>query len=89
MPASMWAFDTLWPSDDYGMCSRLCFAFFVFYLTGILVFAVHLRAANNRIFNRLCTYRGEQSRLKQQLWQKQLRLESLMNPATVSDRLDR
>jgi hypothetical protein len=31
---------------------------------------------------------AEQSRLKQQLWQKQLRLENLINPAAVSRRLD-
>jgi hypothetical protein len=30
----------------------------------------------------------EQNRLKQQLWQKQLRLENLINPAAVSRRLD-
>ncbi|MFA5251171.1 MAG: hypothetical protein WC454_01125 [Phycisphaerae bacterium] len=33
----------------------------------------------------MCT--AEQNRLKQQLWQKQLRLENLISPAAVSHRL--
>jgi hypothetical protein len=64
------------------------FAFVVFYFTAILIFAVYLRSANNHIFYKTCTYRGEQSRLKQQLATKQLMLEGLINPAAISQRLN-
>ena len=60
------------------------FVFVVFYLTAILIFAVYLRGSDNRISYQLYAHRAEQGRLKQQLWQKQLQLESLINPAAVS-----
>jgi hypothetical protein len=68
--------------------SRLCFVFVVFCFTGVLVFAVYLRSANNRIFYELCSSRSEQSRLKQELGTKQLLLEGLINPAAISQRFD-
>ncbi|MHC4062151.1 MAG: hypothetical protein ACYSR6_11190 [Planctomycetota bacterium] len=71
------------------MTSRFCFVFVVFYFATVLIFTVYLRNTNNRIFYSLCAINAKQSRLKQQLWQKQLRLESLINPAAVSERLDR
>jgi len=70
------------------MSSRFRFVFVVFYLAAILIFTVCLRAAENRNFYRLCTIEIKESRLKQQLWQKQLQLESLINPAALSQRLD-
>ena len=70
------------------MRSRFCFVFVVFYFTAVLILTISLRSADNRIFYKLCTINAEQSRLKQQLWQKQLRLENLINPAAVSERLD-
>lgn len=63
------------------------FIFVVFYFTAALIFTVYLRSADNRIFYKLCTYRAEQNRLKQQLGGKQLRLENLINPGAVSQRL--
>jgi len=60
----------------------------VFGLAGILIFAVYLRSANNRIFYKLSTYQSELNQLKQQLWQKQLRVESLLNPASISQRIE-
>lgn len=69
------------------MRSRFCFVFVVFYFTAVLLFTVYLRSADNRTFYKLCTTGVEQTRLKQQLWQKQLQLESLINPATISERL--
>ena len=69
------------------MRSRFRFIFVVFYFTAVLIFTVCLRSADNRIFYKLSVQKAEQSRLKQQLWQKQLRLESLINPAAVSQRL--
>ncbi len=70
------------------MSFRFRFVFVVFYFTAILILAVYLRSANDRIFYELCTYRGEQSRLKQKLGTKQLLLEGLINPAAISQRLD-
>ena len=69
------------------MNRRFCFVFVVFYFTAILLFTVYLRSADNRIFYKLCTIGVEQNRLKQELWQKQLQLEILINPAAVSERL--
>ncbi len=74
--------------DERNTMSRLYFVFVVFYFTAVLVFAVYLRSANNRIFYELCTCRVEQSRLKQELGTKQLLLEGLINPAAVSQRFD-
>ena len=70
------------------MGSRFGFVFVVFYFTAVLILTVSLRSAANRIFYKLCTVNAEQSRLKQELWQKQLQLENLINPAAVSQRLD-
>jgi len=69
------------------MRPRFRFVLVVFWVTAILILTVHLRNVNNRIFYELCVRRAEQSRLKQHLWQKQLQLESLINPAAVSRRL--
>jgi len=69
--------------------SRFYLVFAVFCFTAILIFAVYLRSANNRIFYELCTFRVEQSRLKQELGSKQLLLEGLINPAAVLQRFDK
>jgi Tfp pilus assembly protein PilO len=69
------------------MKARFRFVFVVFWVTAILILTVHLRNVNNRIFYELCVQRAEQTRLKQNLWQKQLEVESLINPAAVSRRL--
>jgi len=69
------------------MRPRFRFVLVVFWVTAILILTVHLRNVNNRIFYELCVQRAEQTRLKQHLWQKQLQLESLINPAAVSRRL--
>jgi len=67
---------------------RFCFVFVIFYFTAVLILTVYLRSAGNRIFYKLCTVDAKQSRLKQQLWQRQLQLESLINPAAISERLN-
>lgn len=69
------------------MISQFRFVYAVLCLTAILIFAVYLRDTNNRIFYRLCTHRAQISQLKQELGVKQLRLESLINPAAISQRL--
>ena len=68
--------------------SRFRFVFVVFYFTGILILAVYLRSANNRIFYQLSMQTVEQEYLNEELGQKQLRLEQLINPTSVSERLE-
>ncbi|MCK4292014.1 MAG: hypothetical protein KAY65_02365 [Planctomycetes bacterium] len=68
--------------------SRFRFVFVVFYFTGILILVVYLRSANNRIFYQLSMQTVEQEYLNQELGQKQLRLEQLINPTSVSERLE-
>ena len=63
------------------------FVFVVFCFTAVLIFAVYLRSANNSIFYQLCECNAEQTRLKQELGTKQLLLESLINPAAISQRV--
>jgi len=69
------------------MSYRFYLVFVVFYFTVVLVFAVYLRGLERRNFYRICTVRIQQNRLKRELWQKQLRLESLINPAAISEKL--
>ena len=65
---------------------RLCFVMFFF--TVLLILAVSLRNANNRIIYELCIYRSQVNQLKQELGVKQLRFEGLTNPAAIQARLD-
>ena len=62
--------------------------FVAFYFTSVMLFAASLRNANDRVFYRICAARVSQSRLKQQLAGKQLRLESMINPASVSQQVN-
>ncbi len=68
--------------------SQFRFVLVVFYFTAVLIFAVYLRGANNRIFYELCSYEAMQGRLKQELGTKQLLLEDLINPAAISQRIE-
>jgi cytochrome c-type biogenesis protein CcmE len=70
------------------MGSRLSFVLVVFFFAATLIVAVYLRGASHRVFYTLRTYRIDQGRLQQELWQKQLRVEALVNPASISRRLD-
>ena len=69
------------------MRSQFRFVFVVFYLAAVLIFTVYLHNANNRTFYKVCAHNVEHDRLKQKLWQKQLELEGLINPAAISQRL--
>ena len=53
----------------------------VFSVTVFMIFTIHLRTSSARTFNRSRIAMVEQKELKQQLWQKQLRFECLVNPA--------
>ena len=66
---------------------RFRFVFVVFYLTAVLILTVYLRSANDRVFYRLWMHRTERRQLRQQLGNKQLQLESLINPPAVSQHL--
>jgi len=61
--------------------------FVALYCTSVMLFAASVRNANDRVFYKICAARLSQSRLKQQLAGKQLRLESLINPASVSKQI--
>ena len=69
------------------MGSRLRFAFVIFFLAGTLILGVYLKNDEHRVFYQLRRYKIEQTRLQQELRQKQLRVEALTNPASVSERL--
>ena len=53
----------------------------IFTVTASMIFTIHLRTSSARMFNRYRSAMVEQKDLKQQLWQKQLQFESLVNPA--------
>jgi hypothetical protein len=72
----------------YEMGSRACFVLVVLFFTATLTVTVYLRGSNHRVFYTLQRCRIEQGRLRQELRQKQLRVESLINPASISQRLD-
>lgn len=67
--------------------SRARFVYIVFFMTGALVFTVHLRASSVRLFNQYRSAMVEQKHITQQLWQHQLRFESLINPTVLTPRL--
>jgi hypothetical protein len=67
--------------------SQFRFVLVVFYFTAVLLFAVYLRGANNRVFYELSQYSAQQNQLTQELGAKQLQLESLINPSALSKRL--
>lgn len=64
------------------------FIFIVFSLTAALLFSVYLRRATSCSFYKFRVTHIKQARLKQDLWQKQLRLENILNPAALSKRLE-
>ncbi len=68
--------------------SQFRFVLVVFYFTAVLICAVYLRGANNRVFYELSQYNALQNQLKQKLGAKQLQLESLINPSALSKRLE-
>jgi hypothetical protein len=69
------------------MGARFSFVLVILFFAATLIVAVYLRGADRRAFYRIRTYKIEQGRLQQELWQKQLRVESLINPASISRKL--
>jgi hypothetical protein len=69
------------------MAARLRFALVIFFFAATLILGVYLHSDDHRVFYTLRRYKIEQIRLQQELRQKQLRVEALTNPASVSERL--
>lgn len=61
------------------------YIFAVLVLCIILLAAIYIRRSQNVAFYKFRTGQAKQARLKQQLWQQQLQLEFLINPASVSE----
>ena len=69
--------------------SRSRLIFVVFYFTVVLVGAVHMRVSASRVFNQWCKAHVAQDNLKLQLGGKQLKLERLLNPSVISERIEK
>ena len=61
--------------------SRIRVILVVFSVTAFLIFTIVLRTSANRMYNQYRQLQVEQKSLCQQLWQKQLQFECLVNPA--------
>jgi hypothetical protein len=61
--------------------SRLRVILVVFSVTAFLIFTILLRTSASRMFFQYQQSSGKQKDLLQQLWQKQLQFECLVNPA--------
>ena len=61
--------------------SRMRMVLVVFSITACLIFTIFLRTSSSRMFNRYRQASVEQKDLLQKLWQQQLQLECLVNPA--------
>ncbi len=69
--------------------SRSRLIFVVFHLTIVLIGAVHLRVSASRVFYRWRRALFVQNNLKLQLGDKQLKLEHLLNPSVISERIEK
>ncbi len=63
------------------------YIFAIFTIAVVLILTVHLRNRCDRICHLINSAEAQQGRLKQQLWRKQLQLESYMNPAAVRQQM--
>ncbi|MDH4202204.1 MAG: hypothetical protein OEV87_04865 [Phycisphaerae bacterium] len=61
--------------------SRMRVILIVFSITAFLIFTIILRTSASRMYNRYQKSLVEQKSLCQQLWEKQLQFECLVNPA--------
>lgn len=68
---------------------RLKLVIFIFFVTGMLVLTVFVRLRNNSLFHEFCRIKVRRSVYREQLWQEQLEVESLLNPAALSEYIDR
>ncbi len=68
--------------------SRCRLIFIVFFLTVVLIGAVHMRVSSSRVFFRCRRAIVEQDNLRLQLGRKQLKLEELLNPSVISEHVE-
>ena len=59
----------------------------VFFMTAASVFTIHLRTSSSKIYNKYRSAEVEQGRLRQELWQQKIRLETLVNPMKVVEQV--
>ena len=71
------------------MVSRSRLRFVIFFLTAVLILTIHLRMSASRLFHRYRLAEVQRDRLTQQLWEKQLELEALIQPQRVMEQLSR
>lgn len=69
------------------MFSRARLRFIIFFLTAALILTIHLRISASRLFHQARLAQVQQDQQIQQLWQKQIELEGLIQPQQVLDRL--
>lgn len=65
--------------------SRMRVILVVFSITAFLIFTIFLRTSSSRMIYQRRMLSVEQEKLCQQLWQKQLQFECLVNPAGLPD----
>jgi hypothetical protein len=68
---------------------RLRFIFASLVISIVLILTVYVRNYGDRLYNQITSAQTKQNRLKQQLRQKQLRLEGYINPAKLSESLSK
>jgi hypothetical protein len=67
-----------------GLYSAFRATYAILCITAVLIYAVYLRSAGQQVFYKIRTAQKQESRIKQSLWQKQIELEGLVNPASIS-----
>ena len=63
------------------------FTYVILAITAILVFTVHVRTNSNRAFHKLRVANVKQSLLNQTLRQKQLDIETMINPSAIAEKI--
>jgi len=72
-----------------GLSSTFRVTYAVMCITAVLIYAAHLRGSRGQVFYKIRIARNHETRIKQSLWQKQIELEGLVNPASVSEHMGR
>jgi hypothetical protein len=72
-----------------GLNSAFRVTYAVLCITAVLIYAAHLRGSRGQVFYKIRIAQGQETRIKQSLWQKQIELEGLVNPASVSEHTTR
>ena len=70
------------------MDSAIRYIFATICIAAMLIVAVYLRSVEDSTVYQICNIQSERRRLTEQLWQKQLRLEMLINPAAITEKIE-